>query len=158
MHNRRLRQENIESVLACCRYYRGDQKRSRDGPDRFLGPVQCACHYPESKPNIGRAYGAGLNCTLAVISAVGVLGSAAAEVPSAGTSTFVMVIAWTGVVASGVQCVNAITRSYQALMNPESESLSRWDDSSIYSSSMLVVDALGVASALTSLPRSVTNL
>jgi hypothetical protein len=102
--------------------------------------------------------GAGLSCGLAVVSMVGVFGSAAAEVPTGGASTVLLVLAWTGMVTSAIQCVNGVVRSAEALSNPDSNSLQVWDENEIYSKSMLVVDAVGVVSAVASLPFAVRNL
>ena len=102
--------------------------------------------------------GAGISCTLAVISGVGVIGGVAAEVPTAGASTLLVVMVWTGFVTSGIQCVNAIVRSVEAVQNPDSNSLQRWDSNEIYSTSILIVDAVGVVSSLISLPFATRNL
>src|SRR5579863_5019321 len=102
--------------------------------------------------------GAGLSCTFAVISGVGVLGSAAAEVPSAGTSTFVLVVAWAGFVTSSVQCLNGIARVTAIAANPDGNTLQQWDSNKIYTSSILIVDLIGVASGLASLPQATRNL
>jgi hypothetical protein len=102
--------------------------------------------------------GAGLNCGFAVISAVGVAGGAAAELPSGGTSTFLVVVAWAGLVTSSVQCVNGIVRTVEAATSPDSDSLARWDQNRIYTVSFLVVDAIGVAAGLASLGPNIKNL
>jgi hypothetical protein len=102
--------------------------------------------------------GAGLNCGFAVISAVGVVGGAAAEVPSGGTSTFLVVVAWAGLATSSIQCVNGIVRTVEAATSPDSDSLARWDKNRIYTVSFLVVDAIGVAAGLASLGPNVKNL
>src|SRR5271165_2798515 len=102
--------------------------------------------------------GAGLNCGFAVISAVGVVGGAAAEVPSGGTSTFLVVVAWAGLATSSIQCVNGIVRTVEAATNPDSDSLARWDQNRIYTVSFLVVDAIGVTAGLASLGPNVKNL
>ncbi len=102
--------------------------------------------------------GAGLNCGFAVISAVGVVGGAAAEVPSGGTSTFLVVVAWAGLATSSIQCVNGIVRTVEAATNPDSDSLARWDQNRIYTVSFLVVDAIGVAAGVASLGANVKNL
>ncbi|MGH9594626.1 MAG: hypothetical protein ACRD5L_16165, partial [Bryobacteraceae bacterium] len=102
--------------------------------------------------------GAGLNCGFAVVSGTGVIGSAAAEIPSAGTSTFVLVVAWTGFATSSLQCVNAIVRSVAAVAHPDSDSISRWDESRIYSIGFLIVDALGVVSAIASMRPALKTL
>jgi hypothetical protein len=102
--------------------------------------------------------GAGLNCGFAVVSGVGVLGGAAAEVPSGGTSTFLVVVAWAGFATSSVQCINGVVRTVEAATNPDSDSISRWDQNKIYTISFLVVDAIGVGAGLASLGPNVKNL
>lgn len=102
--------------------------------------------------------GAGLNCGFAVISGIGVLGGAAAEVPSGGTSTFLVVVAWAGFATSSIQCINGIVRTVEAASNPDSDSLARWDQNRIYTVSFLVVDAIGVGAGLASLGPNVKNL
>ena len=100
--------------------------------------------------------GAGLNCGFAVVAGVGVLGSAAGEVPTAGTSTFLLVASWAGFVTSGIQCVNGVVRSVEAYKNPTA--LARWDQSTAYKWSFLIVDGIGVAAALVTLPMALKNL
>jgi len=102
--------------------------------------------------------GAGLSCGFAVISGVGVLGSAAAEVPSGGSSTFLLVVAWTGFATSSIQCINGIVRTVEATRNPDSDSIARWDQNKIYTVSFLIVDAIGVGAGLASLAPNVKNL
>jgi hypothetical protein len=102
--------------------------------------------------------GAGLNCTFTVAAGVAVAGAAAAELPSGGTSTFILVASWTGLVTSGLQCVNGIVRSVAAVTNPDSDSLAQWDENSLYSVSFLIVDAIGVVAALITLRPAIKNL
>lgn len=102
--------------------------------------------------------GAGLSCGLTIIAGIGVIGGAAAEVPTAGASTIVVVLAWTGFVTSGIQCINGIVRSAEALSNPTTNSLQQWDDNTIYSTAFLIVDALGLASGFAALPATMKNL
>jgi hypothetical protein len=102
--------------------------------------------------------GAGLNCGFAVISGIGVLGGAAGEVPSAGTSTFLVVVAWAGFVTSSVQCINGVVRTVEAATNPDSDSIARWDQNRIYTLSFLVVDAIGVGAGIASAGPAIKNL
>lgn len=102
--------------------------------------------------------GAGLNCSFAVISGVGVLGSAAGEVPTAGASTFLLIVAWTGFVTTGIQCINGVVRTVEAVRAPDSDSLARWDQSKIYTMSFLIVDAVGIGAAVLTAPAAVKNL
>ena len=102
--------------------------------------------------------GAGLSCGATAISALGVFGSAAAEIPSAGTSTFLLVVSWTGLLTAGTQCLNGLVRVGGALSDLDGNSLQRWDNNKIYEYTMLVVDGFGVASNLASIPNSTRNL
>jgi hypothetical protein len=117
---------------------------------------------PEFTSNGSRAtselVGAGLSCGFAVVAGVGVLGGAAAEVPTAGTSTALVVVAWVGFVSSGVQCVNGIVRSVEALRNPDKNSLQQWDENTIYTTAVLIVDLVGVVGAIASLPTATRNV
>lgn len=96
--------------------------------------------------------GAGVNCGMTVVSAVGVAGAGALEAPSGGTSTVLLVLAWSGMISSGVQCVNGVARSAQAIWNPGGMTLSEWDQNTLYSKTMLVVDAVGVVSSVAAIP------
>jgi hypothetical protein len=122
---------------------------------------------PEGTPNPiilnksvwGReAVGAGLSCGFAVVAAVGVAGSVAAEVPTAGTSTFLLVASWAGLVTAGIQCVNGVVRVGAIIANPDGNSLQRADENSVYKYSMLLVDAIGVASGIAGLGAAGKNL
>ncbi|MBV8968038.1 MAG: hypothetical protein JO331_03125, partial [Verrucomicrobia bacterium] len=117
---------------------------------------------PEFTSNGSRAtselVGAGLSCGFAIVAGIGVLGGAAAEVPTAGTSTVLVVAAWVGFASSGLQCLNGIARSVEALRNPDQNSLQQWDNNTIYSTATLIVDIIGVASAAASLPAATRNL
>lgn len=102
--------------------------------------------------------GAAISCGLTVLSGVGVLFGAAAEIPTGGASTVLVVMGWTGFVTSGVQCLNGIVRATEAHSNPESNTLQQWDSNRVYNVSMLIVDGIGVASSLVSLPFATRNL
>lgn len=92
--------------------------------------------------------GAGISCGFTVFAGAAVVGSAAAEVPTAGLSTVILIAAWTGFVTQGIQCVNGITRTVEAYRNPNDNSLERWDSNEWYNNTMLVVDGAGVLSGL----------
>lgn len=98
--------------------------------------------------------GAAFSCTMTVVSAVGVVGGVVGEVPSGGTSTFLIVVAWTGLITQSIQCVNGIVRVSELYRDPDGNSLQVWDQSKVYTSAMLLVDAIGIASNLASLPNS----
>lgn len=104
------------------------------------------------------AVGVGLSCGFTIVSAVGVFGGAAAEVPSAGTSTILVVAAWAGMITSGIQCVNGIVRVGAIISDPDGNTLERWDQDSIYSASILIVDAVGLVAGIASLPSASRNL
>ena len=95
--------------------------------------------------------GAGLSCTLAVASGFAVFGSAAAAVPTGGTSIFVTAVAWTGLVTSGLQCINGAVRTYEAYSNPESSSLEQWDSNFWYDNTFKIIDGLGIISGVASI-------
>ncbi|MCX6190404.1 MAG: hypothetical protein NTW54_12565 [Bacteroidetes bacterium] len=95
--------------------------------------------------------GVGLSCGLTIVSGVGFVGALAAEGPSLGTSTFLAVAAWTGMVAGYAQCLNGIYRTTEASINPNSDSLEQLDNNAWYSGTFFVIDALGVASGVAGL-------
>jgi hypothetical protein len=102
--------------------------------------------------------GAGLSCGLTVVAALGVAGGVAAEVPTGGMSTFLVVAAWVGLTTSAIQCANGIVRVGAIIAAPDDNTLQRWDQNATYTNSILVVDALGVVSGLASLPFAARNL
>ena len=102
--------------------------------------------------------GAGLSCGLTVVSAVGVFSGAAAEVPTGGASTFLVVASWTGLVTQGIQCANGLVRITAIAISPDGDTLQQWDNNNAYSASILVVDAVGVVSTVSTLPFAVRNL
>ncbi len=59
--------------------------------------------------------------------------------------------------ASALQCGNGLVRVTEVIQTPKSSSLQDWDDDSAYSTIFLVVDAIGVVSALASLPFALRN-
>ncbi len=102
--------------------------------------------------------GAGVSCSLTIVSAVGVAVGAAAEVPSGGVSTFLVVASWTGLATAGVQCLNGLVRVGAILAAPRANTLQRWDSNLTYSMSILIVDAMGIATGVASLPFAARNL
>jgi hypothetical protein len=102
--------------------------------------------------------GAGLSCGLTVVSAIGVIGGAAAEVPTAGASTFLIVASWVGLTTGGIQCVNGLVRVGAIVANPDGATLTEWDNNKAYTRTIFVVDAIGVASGVASLPFAARNL
>ena len=102
--------------------------------------------------------GAGLSCSLTVVSGIAVVGGVAGEIPSAGASTVLVIAGWTGLITAGAQCGNGLVRSWQAINNPDSNSLQQWDDNRYYSTAFLIVDAVGIVSSVVQLPFAMRNL
>lgn len=99
--------------------------------------------------------GAGMSCTFALVSAVGVVGGLLSEAPSAGTSTFLVVAAWGGFLSSGVACINGLARVREVVVRPDDNSIERWEDDADYTLWMNVADAIGIASGAAALPSSI---
>jgi len=113
----------------------------------------------ENKSKLGsELLGAGLTCGLTVVAAAGVIGSAAAEVPSGGTSTFVLVASWTGMITSGLECANSLFRLGIIAGDPEGSQLQALDSNQVYQVTALIVDALNIASGIASLPSGAKSL
>ena len=72
--------------------------------------------------------GAGLSCGLTVLSGIAVFGGVAAEIPSGGTSTVVVVAGYIGFAANVIQCGNAVIRVGAIAVDPDATTLSEWDD------------------------------
>jgi hypothetical protein len=102
--------------------------------------------------------GAGLSCGAAALSGVGLVAGAAAEVPTGGAATILVVAAWAGLVTSSVQCVNGVARSYEAITNPDANTLQQWDQNTIYTYSINIVDGIGLAAGVASLGAGARNL
>ena len=83
---------------------------------------------------------------------------AAAEVPTGGASTVLVVFAWFSFATSGVQCINGIYRSAEAISDPQSNSLQELDNNTIYSTANFLVDAIGVVTSVVSLRPAMRNL
>jgi hypothetical protein len=123
-------------------------------PPNALNPV-----IVENRSKLGpELIGAGLTCGLTVVAAVGVFAGAAAEVPSAGTSTFLVVASWTGMISAGLECANSLTRLGLIAYDPQGSQLDALDNNKIYQVSTLIVDAIGVVSGIATLPSGVKNL
>ena len=86
---------------------------------------------------------AGVSCIFTVTAGAAVVGSAAAEIPTAGASTVILVAAWTGFITQGIECVNGLSRTVEAYRNPNDNSLERWDSNVWYTRTMSVVDTAG---------------
>ncbi|MEI7699702.1 MAG: hypothetical protein WCK86_07910 [Planctomycetia bacterium] len=108
---------------------------------------------------IGRELrGAGISCVMTAVSAAGVIGGAAAEVPTGGASTFLLVAAWAGLTTSGLQCLNGLVRFGIAATDPDTNSLAQLDGNTMYAGTLLVVDGVGLASGIVGLPAAGRNL
>lgn len=102
--------------------------------------------------------GAGLSCGLTVLSGIAVFGGVAAEIPSGGTSTVVVVAGYIGFTTSVVQCGNAVIRVGAIAADPDGTTLSEWDENTWYKYGILAVDAIGVVTGLASLSSGIRNL
>lgn len=102
--------------------------------------------------------GAGANCGLTVVSALGMAAGVASELPTGGASTFLVIASWSGLAMGGIMCANGLVRVGAALVDLEDDTLQAWDDNRIYVTAMLLVDAIGVAGAVSSLPFAVREL
>jgi hypothetical protein len=102
--------------------------------------------------------GAGLSCGFAVIAGIGVVGSAAAEIPTVGASSILAVASYIGLATSSAQCLNGVVRFQEAVRHPNSRSLAELDNQDWYKVVTFVVDAAGVASGVAGLPQASRNL
>ena len=102
--------------------------------------------------------GTGISCGLTIVSALGMAAGVAGEVATGGLSSFLVVASWTGLATGGLQCLNGLVRVGAAFAAPDDNSLQRWDSSLTYSSATLLVDAVGVASGVSTLPFAARNL
>jgi hypothetical protein len=92
--------------------------------------------------------GTGLSCGLAIVSAVGVVGGAAAEGFTGGAATALIVVAWAGLVSQSTQCAYGTIRVMEVISNPYGNTLEQMDES--YGDIMLIVDTVGIISGVTS--------
>ncbi len=102
--------------------------------------------------------GMGISCGLTVVSAGLVVAGGAFTLPTGGAAIALFVAGWAGLVANAVQCGNAIARSMEAANHPDDDSLSRLDSDDKYQVASLIVDGIGVVSAVASLPSGVKSL
>lgn len=113
----------------------------------------------ENRSKLGpELIGMGFTCGLTVVAAVGVFGGAAAEVPSGGMSTFVVVASWTAMFTQGIECVNSLARLGVIAYDPAGSELEALDNIKWYSVTMLLVDAVNVVSGIATLPAALKNL
>lgn len=102
--------------------------------------------------------GAGISCLLTAVAFFGVAGGVAAEVPTGGATTFLVVAAWTGFVTQSIQCANGLARIMEIQFSPESDTLEQWDQHNFYKYFMLILDGAGVTASVASLPFAMRNL
>jgi hypothetical protein len=116
------------------------------------GPAPIVTNLSQLGPEL---IGLGISLAFTVVSAVGVAGGVAAEVPTGGASTVIVVASWTGLVTAGIQSANAAYRVGLILSDPHSNSLAKLDENADYSKAILIVDGLGVVSGFAALPFTV---
>ena len=109
--------------------------------------------------------GLGLNCIMLGGSLFGMVIGMGATVATAGTAAPATValtfLGWTGVVTGAVQTVNSAGRVIEAHLYPDSSSLAELDDKYWYQMATFIVDGMGVASSIASVPlayRSVLKM
>jgi hypothetical protein len=128
--------------------------RPSGSPEKALNPIIVT-----NRSRIGpELRGAGLTCGLTIVAAIGVFGGAAAEVPSGGASTFLIIAAWTGMVTQGIECANSLVRIGAIATDPDANTLQQWDSNNAYTTVLLITDAVNMASNLASLPFAARNL
>ncbi|WP_342362175.1 hypothetical protein [Terrarubrum flagellatum] len=111
-----------------------------------------------NKSRLGAEFtGMGISCGLTIVSAGLLLAGGALTVPSGGAGIALFVAGWVGLAANAVQCGNAIARYTEASDHPDDNSLSLLDNDKSYQLVSLIVDGIGVVSAIASLPASVKN-
>lgn len=126
--------------------------RDKQAPVNHKEVQQIVKHRSRLGPEL---VGAGIACTMTVASVLGVAGGVATELPTGGASSLLIAASWTGLVTGGIQCANGIVRVGAAFAEVD---LDAWDRNQAYSVAILVTDALGVASAVGSLPYAIRNL
>lgn len=107
--------------------------------------------------------GAGASCGLAFVATLGVFAGVATEIPTGGASTFLTVASWAGFGTASIQCANGLVRVGAMFSDLDGDTLDSWDNGDgmgnvIYKYGILVVDAIGIASAVGSLPFAYKNL
>jgi hypothetical protein len=91
--------------------------------------------------------GAGLSCSVAVVSGVGAI-TAVTTAPATGfVSLSVAVFAWTGFLSSSAQCAYGIARSVEAIKNPEAETLAAIDSDQDIRKAAEIADIIGLGSS-----------
>lgn len=101
--------------------------------------------------------GLGLSCGLVAVSAVGLVGGAAGEIPSAGLSSFIVAASWVGFTASAAQCMNAVGRVGANVIGGD-ETLTEWDNNNVYKNVTFLVDYVGVNTSLVSFSGAARDL
>jgi len=124
-------------------------------------PVEIS-HPPEYVTNRSKLapelIGAGLSCGLAVFSTAGAVAATGATASTVGATMPIMVASWVGAVTASIQCVNGLTRASEVIWHPEDNSLQRWDDNTLYTRAILLVDGVGVLASVVSLAPAVRGV
>jgi len=102
--------------------------------------------------------GAGVSCGLTVAAGGGIAAALAATPATAGLSWTAIGALWIGFGTGAIQCGNGALRVGAALYDPSLAILKGWDKNSFYAVAILLVDALGVATAVSSLPSTVRRV
>ena len=106
----------------------------------------------------GELGGTLVSCGATVVSGLGIFGSVAAEVPTAGASTILLVASWTGFITGGVQCLNGAVRTGQAVFNPEGTEIDYWDNDPYYKDFFQKVDYMSLGSGAVGTGYALRNL
>jgi hypothetical protein len=96
--------------------------------------------------------GMGLSCGTAVLAGIATAGSAAAAPVTAGTSTAITVLLWSGSVASAAQCGVSTGRVLNEIFDPTANDL--LDSESWYQAASNTLDAISVAGGTASLGQA----
>jgi hypothetical protein len=142
----------IEEVIETDPHIKADTLRHAELPGESPKSGPTPLIIANSSRVASEAWGAGLECTMTLVSAVALVGGVAGEVPTAGASTLVVLAAYAGLASSGLQCVNGLVRLTTAVVAPDDNTLQRWDNDKGLSTLWLIVDGLGLAAGVTSLP------
>ncbi len=98
-----------------------------------------------------------VDCSLTVVSGVGVAGAAIAAGPSLGASVPVAVLLWAGFLTSAASCANSARRSWETVKKPDSDSLYQWDNAPEFQTYRTIRTAntvVGIGAGIASLPSA----
>lgn len=88
---------------------------------------------------------AGLNCGVAALAWIGVVGAGAAEPVTGGADTFATVFLWAGAMSASGQCSASVTR-VTALETGHASLVKKMDKSPLYGKIMIGLDVVGIVS------------